>query len=949
MATNFHFSSQFKKSPESKKKTKKFFSFLWNFLKSYGLMLLAIFIIFLIAVFAWFSRGLPSPDKIMEREVAQSTKIYERNGETVLYDIHGDEKRTLIKLEDLPDYVKQATIATEDRYFYEHKGFNVFAMFKGVIIDPLLGRRARGGSTLTQQLVKNAILTNERKVSRKIREFILSYRIEQKFSKDEILQMYLNEIPYGSTSYGIESAAQTYFGKSAKDLSLAQAALLAALPQAPTYYSPYGSNVEALLARKNYVLDSMVETEYITVEQATQAKQEVLEFKQKRESILAPHFVMHVRQQLAEMFGDKMVEQGGLKVITTLDLDKQKIAEEAVAKGVESRSVQYGFKNAALLAMDAATGEIIAMVGSKDYFDDEIDGKVNVTTRLRQPGSSIKPLVYTAAFQRGYTPDTILYDVNTKFKTDTKDYEPKNYDLVEHGPVTMRKALQGSLNIPAVKTLYLAGYDNVINFLELLGYTSFGDRSRFGLSLVLGGGEVTLYEHVAAYNVFPNEGIYRQPETILRVEDASGNVLYEAKKQERKVLDKKIANITNNVLSDNEARTYVFGANNYLVLDRPAGAKTGTTNDYRDAWTVGYTPQITAGVWVGNNDNSEMKRGADGSVIAAPIWNDFMRRAHEGLEVKGFSGYEKETTGKAVLDGIFANEITLKIDKFSGKIATEYTPNTAIEEKTYKEIHNILHYVNRNDPRGPIPNDLGQDYQYAGWEVAVQDWLTRQKNNPDPVIAEKFNFVNEAPPTEYDDLHLPEYQPTVFLQTPQNNQTITTENIVAQVNVSAPRGISRVEYYLDNFLIKTIKVPLFDLNTPISSIFVNGYHRFKVVAYDDVDNNSQVEVDINILSERSAPTLNWYNISQSYSLTQSPLSLATRISDLVAVKKIDFYYRPAGQGEFQLYSSVIAPTDNVAISSLTLSQAGSYELRAVAILGTGTNLSSETININVLQ
>jgi len=951
MSTIVRSSSEFKQHHKKpRKKSKKLLPKLWRFTKRYGIILTAIFIISIIAMFAWFSRGLPNPDKIIDRNIAQSTKIYDSKGETVLYDIHGAEKRTLVVLDDLPDYVHQATIATEDRHFYEHNGFNLVAMFKGVIINPLMGKRVRGGSTLTQQLVKNAILTNERSVSRKIREFILSYRIEKKFEKNEILQMYLNEIPYGSTAYGVESAAHTYFGKPAKDLTLAEAALLASLPKAPTYYSPYGSNVDKLLSRKDFVLQGMVETGYVTQEEADEAKDQELVFKTKSESILAPHFVMYVREQLAELFGEKMVEQGGLRVITTLDLEKQVMAEEAVVNGVDDRSDQYGFSNAALVALDVETGQIISMVGSKDYFDDDIDGKVNVTTRLRQPGSSIKPMVYAAAFEKGYTPDTILYDVKTVFKTDTENYEPNNYDLVEHGPVTMRKSLQGSLNITAVKALYLVGVDRQVNFLEMLGYSSFEERSRFGLSLVLGGGEVKLLEHVAAFNVFPSEGVYKKPESILLVEDSKGNILYEFKERNRKVLDKNIANMTNNVLSDNDARAYVFGLNSHLALNRPSGAKTGTTNDYRDAWTVGYTPQIVAGVWVGNNDNESMLRGAAGGVVAAPIWNEFMRKAHEGLEVKGFNSFTPHETDKPILNGSFASEVTMEVDKFSGKVATENTPDSAKEEKTFKEIHSILHYINKEDPQGMRPEDPTVDWQYVNWEAAVSSWVERQKSSTDPEVVEKFTFINEAPPTEMDDVHLPEYQPTLFLKTPGNNETINSQYISSSVSVSAPRGVSRVEYFIDDKLVRSESVPPYNLHEPISSLFVNGYHKFKVIAYDDVDNQSQLEIDINILAERKEPEVSWIYPGSGTSLKSSafPLNTSVQITDVLATKKVDFFYRLQGDSDYTMYASEIAPRNSrLSVVLPVLERNAPLELKVDIHLRTGGTKTSYVSGISM--
>ncbi|MCX6795992.1 MAG: transglycosylase domain-containing protein, partial [Candidatus Falkowbacteria bacterium] len=557
----------------------------------------------LAAAIFWLSRSLPDPNHLIEREVAQSTRIYDRTGKNIIYEIFSEQKRTLVKLSDIPADVKNATIAIEDKDFYKHKGFSFWAIFRSAVTD-IIFRRSAGGSTLTQQFIKNAVLTNEKTLTRKIKELILAYRLEQKFSKDEILQMYLNEIPYGSTAYGVQAASQLYFGKDVKDTNLAEAAILAALPQAPTRYSPYGSHKDLLIGRQQYILELMSKQGYITEQEMNDAKNTEVKFKTPSASMIAPHFVMHIKEILSDKYGEKMVEQGGLKITTTLDLYKQNIAEEAIKTIGEKNSAKYDAGNAALLSLDPKTGQILAMVGSRDYFNDDIDGQVNVITSQRQPGSSIKPIIYSAAFIKGYTPNTILFDVVTNFSTSDTPYEPHNYDSKEHGPVTMRQALAGSLNVPAVKTLYLAGVDNVLNLAQDFGYTTFSDRSRFGLSLVLGGGEVKPIEHFNAFSAFAREGIIHPVTGLLKVEDSAGNVLEEYKDDAGKqVIDPKIAREINNILSDNSARAFIFGEKNYLTLDnRPVAAKTGTTNDYHDAWTIGYTPSIVTGVWVGNSD-----------------------------------------------------------------------------------------------------------------------------------------------------------------------------------------------------------------------------------------------------------------------------------------------------------------------------------------------------------
>ena len=913
-----------------------------------GLTLFLLFLIYLIGAFAWYSKDLPDPNKILDRDLAQSTKIYDRTGETMLYDVHGDQKRTLIKIDDIPNYVKWATISAEDKYFYEHNGFNIFAMFKGVVIDPLLGRGVRGGSTLTQQFVKNSILTNERRVSRKIKEFILSYKIEKSFEKDEILQMYLNEIPYGSVAYGVQSASQTFFGKDVEQITLAEAAILAALPKAPTFYSPYGANTDRLYVRQQYVLDLMAENGYITQEEADTAKKQEVEFVLRRESILAPHFVMYIKQFLSEELGEDFLETGGLRVTTTLDYDKQKIAEEAVVSGVDARGEQYGFHNASLISLDPQTGQILAMVGSKDYFDIENDGNVNVTLSLRQPGSSMKPLVYAAGFKNGYTPSTVLYDVETNFKTDTKDYFPRNYDLQQHGPVTIRKALQGSLNIPAVKMIYLVGVENVINLLEQMGYSSFEDRSRFGLALVLGGGEVRLIEHASAFGTLANQGVYNPPVGILKVEDSDGNILLEYKQKDRKVLDSKIANTVSNVLSDNDARAYVFGSSNNLVIgDRPVAAKTGTTNDYRDAWTMGYTPNLVTGVWVGNNDNTEMARGAAGGVVAGPIWNEYMRKAVAGMEKQYFPDVEIEKTGKPVLDGEISAEKKIKIDKFTGKLATEYTPEDAIEEKVFQEAHSILHYIYKDDPRGGVPEDPAQaDRSYLVWEGAVQEWL---KNKIAGENGEDGDLVFQSPPTEFDDIHTQENKPTIFLNGLTNNQEITSDRLRASVDVSAPRGVDRVEYYIDNTLIQTRKNPPYNLNYLISSYFVKGYHSLRAVAFDDVDNSNEASVNINIKVDLARPNVIWQSSGvQTYSQSDFPITLTASLTDLAASWKVGFYLRNSSSGQENLIVTHVRPSrTSIQLTINSIFENGNYEVVPIIEDPNGDQHRGDSLMLNV--
>lgn len=860
----------------------------WRFVKAtwpYALALFFVGVIFIVGVFAYYSGQVPDPNKIMDRSVALSTKIYDRTGQELLYEIHGPEKRTLIEIDTIPDYVINATIAIEDKSFYNHNGISLWGILRGQIVPRLQGKRVQGGSTLTQQFVKNAILTNERRLSRKIKEWILSYQIEQKYDKEEILQLYFNEIPYGSSAYGVESAAQYYFGIPAKELSLAQAAVLAALPQAPSYYSPYGSNKEALIGRQRAVLRLMKEQGYITEEEEEAAKQEELVFKKRAENIKAPHFVLWVKDQLEQEYGTTIIEQSGWKIITSLDWEAQQKAEEAIDEIAPKNLEEYEASNAALVSIDVETAEILSMVGSRDYFDDEIDGQVNVATSERQPGSSMKPLVYLAAFAKGYRPDTILMDLVTNFASAGDDYEPHNYDLEERGPVTMRQALAGSLNIPAVKTLYLAGVYNVLDLAAELGYSTLDERDRYGLSLVLGGGEVKLLEHVNAYGAFAREGIYKDYVPIIKIEDSEGNIIEETDNQKgRRVIEKEPVQTLTDVMSDNAARAFAFGESNYLTLgSRPVAAKTGTTNDYRDAWTIGFSPELVTGVWVGNNDNKEMKKGAGGSAVAAPIWNKFMRAMLDDKPISNFKKHELDKCKKPMVCGELADEKIVEIDKSSGKLATEFTPYYLIQKKKYKEVHNILHYVNTNDPLGAPLDDPSNDPQYALWEEPILKW------------AEEEGYLTEEPPTESDDVHLAEFRPTITWKEPSNNDNIKGSSFVMEVEASAPRGVEKVEYFIDDQKVgESYDLPFFTYNYQINPFLNNGKHKLKAIAFDDLGNFKEniIDIDLDIDNVNRAFNLVWLDPSNGDSFKESdlPINLKLNIDKPNKVQKIDFYY-----------------------------------------------------------
>ncbi len=703
----------------------------------WGILFLKVIVFFallgffvLVGLFAYYAKDLPNPDKINKRVVAQSTKIYDRTGKHLLYEIYGDEKRTVIPLSEIPYSIRAATVALEDRSFYHHWGVD----FQGILRAILKSGGRQGGSTITQQFVKNSLLTSERSVKRKIKEIILSLEIERKFSKDEILRMYLNEIPYGSSAFGIEAAAQTFFGKHAKDLTLAQSALLACLPNKPGRYSPTGSHTDMLLRRWRYALDSMVEINAITKEEAERAKKEdiLAQIKPRRTGLNAPHFVFHVIEQLEEEFDKEELEKGGLKIYTTLDWDLQKMAEKAVKEGVEKNGTKYGFSNAALVAINPKTGEVLAMVGSKDYWSDDIDGKFNVALSMRQPGSSFKPYAYAEAFRKGYTPETIVFDVKTNFGRDGsgKYYRPQNYTGKFQGPVKLKEALATSLNIPAVKVLYLAGINDVVKLAKNMGVKTLKENSKkYGLALVLGGVEVRLLDHVGAFGVFANKGIKVERRIFSKIKNAQGELIkdFSINKNEKRVLDRNVALQITDILSDNKLRTPAFGENNPLVVPGyEVAAKTGTTNNYRDGWLLGASPTLAAGVWAGNNDNHPMHPGAAGVYVAAPIWHNFMKEALTKFPKEDFDKAEKIETGKDILDG----KIEFKMEKIrvceyrSGKycLANNYCPEDEVKKKKFFNGHTILYYVDREDPTGDPPDDPTDDPQFEKWEEAVLEW-----------------------------------------------------------------------------------------------------------------------------------------------------------------------------------------------------------------------------------
>ncbi len=694
---------------------------------------IGLFVVCLVAsggLLLWISTlEIPDLQAFEQRRVLQSTKIYDRTGEVLLYDLHQDVRRTIVPYGDISRHIINATVAIEDDTFFQHMGVRPLrttkAVYDNLMSGDLLG--GQGGSTITQQVIKNSILVQEKTLTRKVKEWILALKLEGQLTKEEILGHYLNESPYGGTIYGVEEASRSFFGKSASEVTLAEAAYLAALPQAPTYYSPYGSNREALERRKNLVLEQMLKNDFITDEEYEEAKAATVTFHpQATSGIRAPHFVFFVREYLAEKYGEESLAERGFRVITTLDATLQEKAEETVFTFAHKNEKQFNAENAGMVALDPKTGEILVMVGSRDYFDEDIDGNFNVTVAKRQPGSSFKPFIYARAFTEGYTPETILFDLKTQFSTTCAPsnltseggcYSPNNYDNAFRGPMTIRNALAQSINVPAVKALYLVGIDDAIKLARDMGITTLAEGGRYGLTLVLGGGEVRLVDMASAYGVFANEGRRVAPTSILRIEDTAGNMVEKHEPRDERVLDRQVALQISDILSDNVARTPLYGANSQLYFPgRDVAAKTGTTNENRDAWILGYTPNLVVGTWAGNNDNTAMNQIS--GLIVTPMWREFMDFALTTRDTETFPEPAATPSDlKPVLRGIWLDPSSITIPTLSETGEVDEGLHTPVGTA-----HSILHYVDKDNPRGPYPSNPARDGQYWLWEWPVAQW-----------------------------------------------------------------------------------------------------------------------------------------------------------------------------------------------------------------------------------
>jgi 1A family penicillin-binding protein len=881
------------KQPKRKKDFRFKFSFgkfTWKRFLTWTFRIAALGILFLAALFLYYTHDLPDPNKLLERNVPESTKIYARDG-SLLYEIHGEYNRTLVNLDQISKYLQNATVAIEDKDFYKHGGISFTGIARAIVVDIIKGEKVQGGSTITQQFVKNAILTKDKSFDRKIREVFLAITIDSRFSKADILKLYLNEIPYGRNAYGAQAAAQTFFNKNAIDLTLAESAYLAALPQSTTYFNPYGIHRDALENRKNTVLNAMFAQGYITEDQLKEAKDEKVAFAEIDNGIKAPHFVLWVEDYLANKYGEISLEEGGLQVYTTLDPKLQEIAETAVKNGVEKSSVKYGANNAALVAIDPKTGQILAMVGSKDYFAKSepkgctpgknctFEPNVNVAISQRQPGSSFKPYVYVTAFKKefGYSPASMLVDVVTNFGTfNGKSYIPHNYNNESYGPVSMRQSLAGSLNIPAVKTLDLVGVEAAVQTAHDLGITS--PLANCGLSLVLGGCEVRLLDHVAAYSVIANEGVKNSQTPILKILDKSGKTLEEFKQNPQDVLDPQAAYELISIMTDNNARSYVFGPNSPLILsDRPVAAKTGTTQNWHDGWTLGFTPSLAAGVWSGNNDGTLLKKGADGVLVAAPIWHEFMQKALAGTPLESFK----------VPDGIQQ----VVVDSVSGKLPTEASPETKTETFAsysiptgFDDVHKRIAFDsvtglpanNLTPPENIIYQTVtvlhSEKRENPNWEQPVVDWALQHGYSYPPEDGQ--NFPSVTPGNNQG--------PTINITDPQDGQEITQIPFFVNITAFSSSEISRVDLSIDGTFYQSVNSQPFTFN--VAKNLSEGTHTIAAIAIDKsgLSKDTSTSIIVNLSSPLSL------NLPSEKSLIQFPSLLSASSNKLFGT--VSFYY-----------------------------------------------------------
>ncbi len=825
-------------------------------LKNVSFLLLGLGVIFVGVAIIWVSTlKLPDFKLFTERKIQSSTKIYDRTGQVLLYDLHENIKRTVIPYEDMGVDIKNATVAIEDGEFYQHKGIRITSIIRATIWAKLTGKKIQGGSTITQQLIKNTLLTSDRSISRKIKEWILAIKLEKIMSKDEILALYLNEAPYGGNIYGIEEASKAFFNKEPISLTLAESAYLAAIPNGPTYYSPYRKNKDKLDERKNLVLKRMLDLKFIDENTYNKAKSEVVVFMPERPmNIAAPHFVFFIKDYLEKRYGINTLDDGGLNIITTLDYDLQKKAEAIALEKSKENQKNWNGSNAAIVVIDPKTGQILSMVGSRNYFDTTVDGNFNVTTAARQPGSSFKPIVYADAFEKGYTADTTLFDVKTEFNASCDPngnplpgskgatcYTPSDYDNKFRGPMTLKDALAQSINVVAIKLLYLVGINDAIKMASNLGITTLTDPTRYGLSLVIGGGETTLLEMTSVYGVFATNGIRHPYKGILSVKDSEGKILEEYEDKPYAVLNPNTTNILSNILSDDTARTPTFGANSILnVPGHNVAVKTGTTNDNKDAWTIGYTPSVVVGVWVGNNDNKPMKKG--GAALAGPIWNAVISETLKDKPNEFFQDPEPINTAlPPILRGFWQggetfNENTPSYDSQTGALI-----ENSAKEVSVTNVHTILYWIDKNNPLNNIPSKSTSDSQFINWEYGVQKWWGENFN--------KYKIIsdvdrNSTLNVNVNNLPNPEFTISGISQDVYKN----TDSVNFTINSLNQNKLKKIDIFVNNTYFESIKTVPFNVSFfPKDIPDISKENIIKVIGYDI--NNKTGEATSNLIVE----------------------------------------------------------------------------------------------------
>ena len=843
--------------------------------------ILIAFIVVIFVIFVYYSKDLPDPNSLSTRGNETGTKIFDRNGNSI-FELYGDKNRVLIKLDDVPENIINATMSAEDAEFYIHSGFSLKGMARAVY-NTFTGQGLQGGSTLTQQVVKNSLLTQDRTIDRKVKELILSLQIESKYSKSDILQMYFNETPYGGQNYGIYAASKAYFAKEPRDLSLSESAYLAGLPQRPSFYSPFSSNKEAGIERRNTVLSLMRnfgwvgkdgQRHYITQEEYESALNEKLNFKPSAAIFKAPHFVFYVKDKLIEMYGEDVVENGGLQVKTTLDLNIQENAEKIMAQVLEKEKV-FGVGNAAEVILETKTGHVLSMIGSKNYFGNPepegcttattgdkgctFDPYFNVAVASRQPGSAIKPITYAGLLENGFTPAFTFLDVPTTFTGegvgDNKSYTPVNYDGIYRGPISMRKSLGNSLNIPAVKSLSILGLDKFIDLAKKMGISTFNDKSRFGLSLTLGGGETKLIELTSAYTVFGNQGIYNEPVTILEIKDSKGNIIYSAPEQRgQRALSEETAFQISDILSDDGARSAVFGFGSQLKIpNQQVAVKTGTTNNKRDNYAVGYTPSYTVGVWVGNSNNQPLNQAiASGISGATPIWSDTIK----------FLVKDKPTTGSNVEKfNPTSNLIKIEVDERTGMLPYKDFPKRSewfvkgTEPQSPSEWYKTIEICNVD---GRIANDdcknanqtktktfIGINDYRPEWQNYTDAWLQQTFGNDPtyfpPTITSKLSFSGDNP----EDMN-----PYIKIVAPKENSNVPAVFRVS-TEISSSSKIKKVRFYVDGNEVGSDGSAPFGYTFNLANL-ATGSHRFKAKALDSNGNEGDNEITLNVIPELQA-------------------------------------------------------------------------------------------------